>query len=77
MDLLEVEQREAMRDRVLRLRKQMNEVADSLASHPGNPFIRGALDAAVQMQMKAAVQFEEKWGQPVEMRAEVNDVVGI
>ena len=77
MRLLDLELREAMRQKVMKVEKSMNEVAASLASYPGNRFLRVALARAVETHMKLSREFIDKWEQLPTEKVEVDNVVSI
>ena len=77
MKLLDLELREAMRHKVMEVEKAMNEVAESLASHPGNWFLRVALARAVETHVKLSREFIDKWEQLPTEKVEVDNVVSV
>ena len=77
MKLLDLELRESMRNKVVDVEKAMNEVAESMASHPGNWFLRVALARAVETHVRLSREFIDKWGQLPTEKVEVDNVVSI
>ena len=77
MKLLDLELREAMRRKVMNMENAMNEVAESLASHPGNWFLRVALARAVKAHVKLSREFIDRWGQLPTEKVEVDNVVSV
>lgn len=71
MKLLDLELRESMRNKVVDVEKAMNEVAESMASHPGNWFLRVALARAVETHVRLSREFIDKWGQLPTEKVEV------
>lgn len=74
MKLIELERREAMRDRVLQLEKERNQVAHCVATFPENELLRNTLEVAVTRHVKVAQEFYDRYNENPAMRVEVENV---